>query len=381
MGKSSKLVSTWRTVVTSVARHRTLASRGLDTRSLSNMSRVRASWRRVREEGFTPKGFRSICVAALVLLGAIVVTGGLVRLTGSGLGCTDWPNCNNTKIIDVSNKHAAIEQINRLFTFLVSIGVALAALAAWFRRPRRRDLLILGIIMLVGVPAQGLVGAVVVWSELNPALVQLHFLLSMVLVWAAVTMLVRSREPDNGRRVPAVVPRIRRRVRLLAGWTTLAVLAGTVVTGTGPHAGDSVGDDGAVCTAGAAKRFFGNECQINGDALFRVTQVHGVIVWITVAIAFTLMWHLRRLRHDREVLDAPLTAWLLTAIIQGAIGYMQYSNGLPVALVALHLGGATVLVGCTAWLWCSTTKVSVSAGQALDELAELVDQRREEVPD
>lgn len=345
------------------------------------MSRVRASWQRVRAEGFSPREFRTICVVALALLGAIVVTGGMVRLTGSGLGCNDWPNCNDTQIVDVSTKHAAIEQVNRLFTFLVSIGVALAALAAWFRRPRRRDLLGLSMVMLVGVPAQGLVGAVVVWSKLNPALVQLHFVLSMVLVWAAVLMLVRSREPDGGHRASAVVPRIRRRVRLLAGWTVLAVLAGTVVSGSGPHAGDSVGDDGLACTAGAAKRFFGHECEINGNALVWVTRIHGTIVWITVAIALSLLWHLRRLRHDRQVLDAPLTAWLMTAIVQGAIGYVQYSNGLPVGLVALHLAGATVLVACTAWLWSSTTKAVVSAAEALDELSELVDQRREEATD
>jgi cytochrome c oxidase assembly protein subunit 15 len=345
------------------------------------MSRLRASWQRVRAEGFTPKEFRSICVAALVLLGAIVVTGGLVRLTGSGLGCNDWPNCNDTQIVDVSTKHAAIEQINRLFTFLVSIGVALAALAAWFRRPRRRDLLLFSMVMLIGVPAQGLVGAVVVWSKLHPALVQVHFVLSMVLVWAAVMMLVRSREADGGRRMAAVVPRIRRRVRLLTVWTALAVIAGTVVTGTGPHAGDAVNDDGVACAAGAAKRFFGHECDINGNALVWVTRVHGTIVWITVAIALSLLWHLRRLRHDRQVLDAPLTAWLLTATVQGAIGYVQYSNGLPVGLVALHLAGATVLVGCTAWLWASTSKRSSSAAQTLDKLADLVDEGREEVPD
>ena len=329
-------------------------------------SRVRSTWRRVRAEGFTPTEFRTICVAALALLSIIVVSGGLVRLTGSGLGCNDWPNCNDAKVVDVSNKHAAIEQINRLFTFLVSIGVALAALAAWYRRPRRRDLMVLGIVMLVGVPAQGLVGAVVVWSKLHPALVQLHFVLSMVLVWAAVMMLVRSREPDHGRRVGAVVPRIRRRVKLLAVWSTLAVLAGTVVIGTGPHAGDALGDDGVACSAGAAKRFFGKECQINGDALVWVTRVHGAIVWVTVAIALSLLWHLRRLRHDRAVLDAPLTAWLLTALVQGGVGYVQYANGLPVGLVAVHLAGATVLTGCTAWLWCATSKVVAPASVMLD---------------
>lgn len=331
-------------------------------------ARLRTAWRRVRAEGFTPKEFRSICVAALALLGIIVVSGGLVRLTGSGLGCNDWPNCNDAKVVDVSNKHAAIEQVNRLFTFLVSIGVALAALAAWYRRPRRRDLLVLGIVMLVGVPAQGIVGAVVVWSKLHPALVQLHFVLSMGLIWAAVMMLVRSRDPDRGRRVSAVVPRIRRRVRLLAAWSTVAVLAGTVVSGTGPHAGKVLRDEQGRCIVaeGAARRFFGKECDINGDALEWVTRIHGAIVWVTVAIALSLLWHLRRLRHDREVLDAPLTAWLLTALLQGALGYVQYANGLPVGLVAVHLAGATVLTGCTAWLWCATTKVAAPASELLD---------------
>lgn len=323
----------------------------------------------MRAEGFTPTEFRNICVAALVLLGIIVVSGGLVRLTGSGLGCNDWPNCNDAKVVDVSTKHAAIEQINRLFTFLVSIGVALAALAAWYRRPRRRDLLVLSLVMLVGVPAQGVVGAVVVWSKLHPAMVQLHFVLSMVLVWAAVMMLLRSRQPDRGRRVSAVVPRIRRRVQLLSVWSMLAVLAGTVVTNTGPHAGDAVGDNGVACSAGAAKRFFGKECAINGDALVWVTRIHGIIVWITVAIALSLLWHLRRLRHDREVLDAPLTAWMITAIAQGLVGYVQYANGLPIGLVAIHLGGATVLTGCTAWLWCSTTKVAAPAAELVDAAA------------
>ena len=153
------------------------------------------------------------------------------------------------------------------------------------------------------------------------------------------------------------------------------------MTGTGPHAGDAVNDDGVQCAAGAAKRFFGQECAINGDALVWVTRVHGTIVWITVAVALSLLWNLRRLRHDRKALDAPLTAWLLVAMVQGGIGYMQYANGLPVALVALHLAGATTLVGCTAWLWSQTTKPASSATETLDELAQLVDERREEVPD
>ncbi len=319
--------------------------------------------RRIRSQGFTPSEFRTICIAALGMLGAIVVTGAAVRLTGSGLGCVDWPNCNNDTFVDVSSKHAAIEQINRIFTFFVALAVALAAAAAWYRRPRRRDLMRLAGIMLIGVPAQGLVGAVVVWTELHPAVVQLHFVLSMVLVWAAVLLLVRSNEPDSAnpgrdRRRSAVVPRVRSRVRLLAIWTGFAVVAGTVVTGTGPHAGDAAGDDGKACTAGAARRFFGEECDVNGDALVWVTRVHGAIVWVTVLVAFSLLWQLRRLRHDREVLIAPITAWIVTALGQGALGYVQYANGLPVGIVAAHIAGATALVACTAWLWAATTKVA-----------------------
>lgn len=322
--------------------------------------------RRIRTQGFTPKEFRTICIAALTLLCLIVVSGAAVRLTGSGLGCTDWPNCNDDTFVDVSSKHAAIEQINRLFTFLVAFAVALAAIAAWYRRPRRRDLMVLATVMLIGVPAQGLVGAVVVWTKLHPATVQLHFVLSMVLVWAAVLLLVRSGEadpasPERDRRRSAVVPRVRGRVKLVAFWTGLAVIAGTVVTGTGPHAGDAKGDDGNRCTAGAARRFFGEECDVNGNALVWVTRVHGVVVWITVLVTFSLLWQLRRLRHDREILIAPITAWIVTALMQGALGYVQYANELPVGIVAGHIAGATALVACTAWLWAATTKVASPA--------------------
>ncbi len=321
------------------------------------MERVKAYVRRVRAEGFTPGEFRSICVGAVVLLSVICVSGAAVRLTNSGLGCDDWPNCNGSKVVDLSTAHSAIEQINRLFTFLVCIGVALAAAAAWYRRPRRRDLLVLSLVMLFGVPAQGVVGAIVVWAKLHPATVQLHFVLSMVLVWAAVTMLVRSGEPDGGRRVPAVVPRVRRRVRLLSAWTMLSVLAGTVVTGTGPHAGDT-----------QARRFFGSETDINGHALQWVSRVHAGIVWVTVAIALSLLWLLRSLRHDREVLDAPLMSWIFVALVQGAVGYVQYAAGLPAGLVLVHVAGATALMGVTAWLWSSTSRVSVGAAEMVAHL-------------
>jgi cytochrome c oxidase assembly protein subunit 15 len=328
---------------------------------------------RVRAEGFTPDEFHRVCVAALVLVAVIVVTGAAVRLTGSGLGCNDWPNCNDSKLVDVSSNHSAIEQINRLFTFVVGLAVVLAALGAWLRRPRRRDLLWLSMALVAGIPAQGIVGAVVVWTSLNPLAVQLHFVLSMVLVAVAVVLVIRSREPDGARRISTVVPRTRHRLRLMVAWTALAIVAGTVVTGTGPHAGDE-----------KARRF-------TFLSISWVARIHSVIVWIAVLIALSLLWHLRKRAHDREVLDAPLTVWMCVAMLQGGVGYLQYANGVPAPLVAVHVALATTLWATSVWLWGAPTRPSGparnmieaarrrgSVPEASGELGEFVDGRREE---
>lgn len=315
-------------------------------------------------------------MSALVLVSVIVVTGAAVRLTGSGLGCSDWPNCNDSKLVDVSSQHSAIEQVNRLFTFVVGLAVVLAALGAWLRKPRRRDLLLLSTALVAGIPAQGIVGAIVVWTDLNPVAVQLHFVLSMALVAVAVVLVIRSREPDGVTRVSTVVPRTRHRLRLMVVWTALAIVAGTVVTGTGPHAGDE-----------KAHRF-------TFLSITWATRIHSVIVWIALLTAVSLLWHLRKRAHDRQVLDAPLTAWLCVAVAQGGVGYLQYANGVPEPLVALHVALATTLWACSIWLWCATSRVSGSArsmidasrrresvAEAADELGELVDGGREERAD
>ena len=213
-----------------------------------------------------------------------------MRLTGSGLGCSDWPRCNDQELIDVGSKHAAIEQVNRLFTGLVSVAVIVAVLGALIRRPRRRDLTWLSLGLVAGVIGQIVLGGITVLVDLHPLAVQSHLLLSMVLVADAVVLVVRAGQPDEGRRIAAVVPRTKRRVRWVVIWTGLAIVAGTVVTGTGPHAGDE-----------EARRF--------DLAITTVTRIHGLVVWIAVAAMLWLVWHLRGLAHDREVLDAPLVAW------------------------------------------------------------------------
>ena len=315
-------------------------------------------------------------MSALVLLAVIVVSGAAVRLTGSGLGCSDWPNCNDSKLVDVSSQHSAIEQINRLFTFVVAVAVVLAALGAFVRQPRRRDLQWLSVALVAGIPAQGVLGAIVVWTNLNPIAVQLHFVLSMALVGLAVVLVVRSREPDGAKRVSAVVPRTKHRLRMMVIWTALAIIAGTVVTGTGPHAGDD-----------KARRF-------TFLSITWVARIHSVIVWIAVLMAVSLLWHLRKRPHDREVLDAPLTLWMCVAIAQGSVGYLQYANGVPATLVAVHVALATTLWASSVWLWCATSRASGTArsmiaasrrrsslAETANERAELVDGRAEERAD
>jgi cytochrome c oxidase assembly protein subunit 15 len=303
--------------------------------------------KRVRAEGFTPDEFQRICVAALVLVAAIVVTGAAVRLTGSGLGCNDWPKCNDSKLIDVSSQHSAIEQINRLFTFVVGFAVVLAALGAFVRRPRRRDLQWLSVALVAGIPAQGLVGAIVIWTDLNPIVVQLHFVLAMVLVAFAVVLVIRSREPDGVKRISTVVPRTKHRLRLMVVWTALAIVAGTVVTGTGPHAGDDKAP------------------RLTFLSITWVARIHSAIVWIAMLMAISLLWHLRKRAHDREVLDAPLTLWMCVAIAQGGVGYLQYANGVPAVLVALHVALATTLWATSVWLWCTTSRASGTASSMI----------------
>jgi heme a synthase len=291
-----------------------------------------------------------------VLLAIIVVSGAGVRLTGSGLGCDDWPNCNDQQLIDVSSKHAAIEQVNRLFTGLVAIGVVLAVLGSMLRTPRRRDLTLLSWGLVAGVVGQVVLGGFTVLVDLHPAAVQAHFLLSMVLIANAVVLVYRAGLP-TGDRTPRVSLPIRRHVWAVAVASSVVLLLGTVVTGSGPHAGDE-----------DARRF--------GFAVHRVAQVHSVSVWITVALVAALMFRLRARRVDREVLDGPVVAWLCLAVLQGGVGYLQYFTDIPAALVALHIALATALWAVNVWM------IEVMQGPAsadrLHELGGLVDDRGEE---
>jgi cytochrome c oxidase assembly protein subunit 15 len=290
----------------------------------------------------SPTTYRKICIAALVAVCLIVVTGASVRLTGSGLGCEDWPNCNDQKFIDVSTTHGAIEQINRLFTGVVAAAVIAAVLGAFKRVTKRRDLKRLAIAIALGVPAQGIVGAIVVVTDLNPFANQQHFLLSMVLVALGVILVQRAGEPDGAEREPLVSEVTTRRVWTIAIFTGMAILSGTFVTGAGPHAGDE-----------DAKRF--------DVAIGTVARIHGITVMATIAIAIALLWRLKSRHADRAVLDNPLMLWMVLAVAQAGVGYTQYFSGVPAVLVGVHVALATALWLVTVQLVLATRGVTRSA--------------------
>ena len=314
----------------------------------------------VRHRRLSPERYRSVSIAALVLLVVIVVSGAAVRLTGSGLGCDDWPRCNDEKLVDVSSAHAAIEQVNRLFTGLVAFVVIAAVLGALIRDPRRRDLTWLSCGLVAGVLAQIVLGGVTVLVDLHPAAVQAHLLLSMVLVADAVVLVHYAGLPDGERRI-AVGPTIRPHLWVVAGLSFLVIVLGTVVTGAGPHAGDET-----------ARRF--------DVDIARAAQLHGVAVWVAVAAVVALMWRVRGRPADREMLDRPLTTWVAVAVVQGGIGYLQYFSGIPPLLVGFHVLGATMMWAATVWMLvaavaAATAPPELSAGEALDELGGLADHR------
>ena len=178
--------------------------------------------------------FRQTAIVTVVGLCVVVVAGGVVRLTGSGLGCDDWPNCNSERFVDVSSGHTAIEQINRLASAVLGIPVLIMTVGSFRVRPRGRRLVAPSLIVLVSVLANGVVGGIAVRGDLHPALVQSHFLLTMASIALALVVVRRAGERPSR----PVGDRGTRFVFWAIGVATVAALVtGTVVTGTGPHAG------------------------------------------------------------------------------------------------------------------------------------------------
>ena len=253
-----------------------------------------------------------------------MLTGALVRLTGSGLGCADWPRCSQDKFVDVSSSHAAIEQINRLFTGVVSAMVIIAVLAARYRRPYRRDLMLWSWSLVVGVLAQVVLGGVVVLTGLNPLANMGHFLLSMVLVTCGFILLRKSgeEEPCALRRTDGIPPEIQRDIRIFGLLATATLIAGTVVTATGPHAGDE------------------NAVRFEFD-LRSVARVHSAVVILLFVVAAVVLRRIKKSPASSSLnsLDDSMRTFVIVGLFQGVIGYAQYFSGVPVFLVSIHIAG------------------------------------------
>jgi cytochrome c oxidase assembly protein subunit 15 len=280
---------------------------------------------------------RRLTAVSVVVNVLIVVTGGVVRLTGSGLGCPTWPRCTDESFTPhaAMDVHSAIEFGNRMVTFLLAAVAIATFLVA--RRVGRPALTRLALVLLLGVPAQALIGGVTVLTGLNPWTVAFHLLVSMAMICVAVTLLVRVDEPD-GRTSPTVPLGVRWLVGglFVVGWVVLYL--GTVVTGSGPHAGDA-------------------DAPRNGLDPRAVTQLHTDAVFLLLGLTIAVVLVLRSVPAPDRARTAA-TVLLLVLLAQGVVGYTQYFTGLPVVLVGLHLLGAALTAAAMTWLLLTTRAVA-----------------------
>jgi cytochrome c oxidase assembly protein subunit 15 len=268
-----------------------------------------------------PSSYQRITLFAAVSLAAIVVTGATVRLTGSGLGCTNWPECTRGHLApsQLSDAPAMIEFVNRLVTGIVSVAAIVSVLGSMVRQPRRRDLSWLSWGLVAGVMAQIVLGGMVVLFDLSPRLVMGHFVLSMLIVWNAVVLHHRATRSSASTRV-VVTERVHGAARMVAAAAALVVLTGTVVTASGPHAGDK-----------QAQRL---------DLVVRdVARIHSLAVWLLLAVLLVTLRWIWADRSPAEVRRAGETL-LGAVVVQGIIGYTQYFTGVPALLVIVHIIGA-----------------------------------------
>ena len=285
----------------------------------------------------SPDAFRRMAFAAVCVLAVTIISGAAVRLSGSGLGCTTWPDCTSTSIVAPLRFHAWVEFGNRLINAaatIASIGILVAALR---REPRRRDLTWLSAAMVGGLAAEVAVGGIVVLSKLNPLLVSVHFLLGLAFLAVAVVLHERAALPDEAGHA---TPMVGRRQIALARTTmcTLVVVAslGTVVTSTGPHGG----------APGTPRYHF---------SLHTVAQIHGTSVEVFLAVTLAMVWSLSKSGAPPQVMRRSFVM-LLALGAQAAVGYAQYFTGDPVGIVAIHIAGASLLVIAAVryylGLWC-----------------------------
>ncbi|HEY0576772.1 MAG TPA: COX15/CtaA family protein [Pseudonocardia sp.] len=286
-----------------------------------------------------PRLMRTLAIAAAVAQAGIAVTGSVVRVTGSGLGCPTWPSCFPDSLTpdpryDVALLHQWVEFGNRMLTGVLTVVVAACLLAALGTRPRRRRLTLLALSMPAGVVAQAVIGGITVLAGLAWWTVSVHFLVSMVLVWLAVLLVRATGELDGP--AGSVLPAAGRGLLALSTATLGALLvAGTLVTAAGPHAGDA-------------------KTPRLGLGVPQVAQLHGDLVVGYLGLLVGLGFLFRAVRAP-----AGLTRryWVLIVAVlaQGALGATQYVLGVPEVLVSLHVLGASLVTAAAAAVWAAST--------------------------
>lgn len=290
----------------------------------------------------SPALVRRLAIASLVAICLIVLTGAAVRLTGSGLGCPDWPSCYQRQLTPQLSFHPVVEFSNRLVTVVLTVLIGATFLATLRRRPFRADLTWLAVGLLGGVIAQAVIGAIAVYTKLNPYVVLLHFLASMALVVVAVVLVHRSNRDYSAGSATSLVPRaVTLGTRGVAAVLGLVLVAGTFTTGAGPHAGNAQGQL-------AARRI--------PVALRDMAELHSSLAVLLVGLTLGLVVALHAIAVPERVRRA---GRILCAVmlVQGVIGYTQYFTHLPAGLVEVHVLGATMLVvGTTQFLLSMTDR-------------------------
>ncbi|WP_197507843.1 heme A synthase [Mycobacterium sp. 852014-52450_SCH5900713] len=287
---------------------------------------------------------RLVAAAVILTQGGIAVTGAIVRVTASGLGCPTWPQCFPGSFVPVAHAevprvHQAVEFGNRMITFAVVVAAALAVLAVT-RARRRREVLVYAWLMPVSTVVQAVIGGITVRTGLLWWTVAIHLLTSMTMVWLSVLLYVKIGEPDGDGAgvVRRPVPRPLRALTALIGLDLAVVLVtGTLVTAAGPHAGDR----SPTRTVPRLK-----------IAVDTLVHAHSSLLIAYLALLVGLGFGLLAVRAGRPILRR-LIVLLALVCAQAAVGTAQYFTGVPAALVALHVAGAAACTAATAALWAS----------------------------
>ncbi len=284
---------------------------------------------------------RLIAAAVILTQGGIAVTGAIVRVTASGLGCPTWPQCfpgsfTPVPVAEVPVIHQAVEFGNRMITFLVVITAALAVLAVT-RARRRREVLFYAWLMPASTVVQAVIGGITVLTGLLWWTVAIHLIASMTMVWLSVLLYVKIGEPDDG--VAALrVPKPLRWLTVLIAVTLSAVLVtGTLVTGAGPHAGDKSVEQPVP------------RLQVEITTL---VHLHSTLLIAYLSLVAAMGFALLAVRAPRPI-ALRWAALLALVCAQGLVGAVQFFTGVPAALVAIHVAGAAACTAATAALWAS----------------------------